>query len=96
MNLKEQIYSEILALNKKNISIISMKIYYLISKKLLEINTNDNFKHSENKIYNVSAICADNIECLLNGVVKDNLVLIDVNELTDIVYKFIITNLKYL
>ena len=96
MNLKEQIYSEILALNKKNISIISMKIYYLISKKLLEINTNDNFKHSENKIYNVSAICADNIECLLNSIVKNNLVLIDSEELTDIVYKFIIKNLKYL
>ena len=96
MKLREKIYNEILALNKDNISIISMKIFYLISDKLLEINTNDNFKHSQNKIYNVSAICADNIECLLNGVVKDNLVLIDVNELTDIVYKFIITNLKYL
>ena len=96
MKLKELIYNEILTLNKDNISIVSMKIFYLISEKLLEINTNDNFKHSKNKIYNVSAICADNIECLLNGVVKDNLVLIDVNELTDIVYKFVITNLKYL
>lgn len=96
MNLKEQIYSEILALNKKNISIISMKIYYLISKKLLEINTNDNFKHSENKIYNVSAICADNIECLLNSLVIDNSISIDANKLTDIVYKFIITNIKYI
>ena len=96
MKLKELIYNEIITLNKDNISIVSMKIFYLISEKLLEKNTNDKFKHSNNKIYNVSAICADNIECLLNSVVKNNLVLIDSNELTDIVYKFIITNLKYL
>ena len=96
MNLKERIYDEILALNKNNSSIISMKIYYLISKKLLEINTNDNFKHSENKIYNVSAICADNIECLLNGIIKDNGIEIDIEELSNIIYKFVITNIKYI
>ena len=73
-----------------------MRIFYLISEKLLEINTNDNFKHSQNKIYNVSSICADNIECLLNSIIKDNSISIDANKLTDIVYKFVITNLKYL
>ena len=96
MNLKARISDEILTLNKDNISIVSMRIYYLISEKLLEINTNEKFKHFDNKIYNVSSICADNIECLLNSVIKDNLVLIDSSELTNIVYKFIITNLKYL
>jgi len=96
MNLKAHISDEILTLNKDNISIVSMRIYYLISEKLLEINTNEKFKHSDNKIYNVSSICVNNIECLLNSVIKDNLVLIDLSELTNIVYKFIITNLKYL
>ena len=96
MNLKARISDEILTLNKDNISIVSMRIFYLISEKLLEINTNDNFKHSQNKIYNVSSICADNIECLLNSIIKDNSISIDANKLTYIVYKFVITNLKYL
>jgi len=97
MNLKALISDEILTLNNNNISIVSMKIFYLISEKLLEINTNEKFKHSDDKIYNVSAICTDNIECLLNSVIKDkDNLLIESDELTDIVYKFVITNLKYL
>ena len=44
MCLKKKIYDEILALNKDNISIISMRLYYIISEKLLEINT----KHDQN------------------------------------------------
>ena len=96
MNLKKKIYDEILALNKDNISIISMRLYYIISEKLLEINTNEKYKNFENKIYNVSSICADNIECLLNSIIKDNKIEMDTEELSNIIYKFIITNLKYI
>ena len=96
MCLKKKIYDEILSLNKDNISIISMKLYYIISEKLLKINMDEKYKHLENKIYNVSAICADNIECLLNGIIKDNGIEIDIEELSNIIYKFVITNIKYI
>ena len=96
MCLKKKIYDEILALNKDNISIISMRLYYIISEKLLEINTNVKYKHLENKIYNVSSICADNIECLLNSIIKENGIEIDSEKLSNIIYKFVITNIKYI
>ena len=56
----------------------------------------EKYKHSNNKIYNVSSICADNIECLLNSIIKDNKIEIDTEELSNIVYKFVITNIKYI
>ena len=54
MNLKEEIYNEILSLNKGNVSIISMKLFYIISKKLLDINLNEKYNRSEDKIYGIS------------------------------------------
>lgn len=94
MNMKEKISYEISLLNEHNISIISMKIYYIISEKLLEINLSEKYKHSDYKIYKISSLCSDNIENLLNNIKnKNNLTK---EELTDMIYKLIITNLKYI
>ena len=71
-----------------------MRIFYIISEKLLEINLNEKFKHSENKIYNISSLCSDNIENLLNNLKNKNNLSND--ELTNMIYKLIITNLKYI
>ena len=47
---------------------------------------------NENKIYNISSLCSDNIENLLNNLKnKSNL---SNDELTNMIYKLIITNLK--
>jgi hypothetical protein len=93
MNLKEEIYNEILSLNKDNVSIVSMKLFYIISKKILDINLNEKYNRSEDKIYGISSQCTDNIECLLNNHLINN---IKKEELTDLIYKIIITNLKYI
>ena len=93
MSLKDKISDEINAMNNENISIISMKIYYLISEKLLEINLSENYNHSEDKIYNISSVCTDNIECLLKSKKISHLSNYD---LTDLVYKLILTNIKYI
>tara|TARA_Y100000389_G_scaffold138376_1_gene136105 strand:+ start:6809 stop:7093 length:285 start_codon:yes stop_codon:yes gene_type:complete len=94
MSLKDKISDEIKSLTNDNISIISMRIFYIISEKLLEINLNEKFNHSENKIYNISSLCSDNIENVLNNLKNKNTLSND--ELTDMVYKLIITNLKYI
>ena len=49
-----------------------MRIFYIISEKLLEINLNEKFNHSENKIYNISSLCSDNIENVLNNLKNKN------------------------
>ena len=46
MSLKDKISDEIKSLTNDNISIISMRIFYIVSEKLLEINLNEKFKHS--------------------------------------------------
>jgi hypothetical protein len=94
MSLKDKISDEIKSLTNDNISIISMRIFYIISEKLLEINLNEKFNHSENKIYNISSLCSDNIENLLNNLKNKNTLSND--ELTNMIYKLIITNLKYI
>ena len=94
MSLKDKISDEIKSLTNDNISIISMRIFYIISEKLLEINLNEKFNHSENKIYNISSLCSDNIENVLNNLKNKNTLSND--ELTDMIYKLIITNLKYI
>ena len=94
MSLKDKISDEIKSLTNDNISIISMRIFYIVSEKLLEINLNEKFNHSENKIYNISSLCSDNIENVLNNLKNKNTLSND--ELTDMVYKLIITNLKYI
>jgi len=94
MTLKNKISDEIKSLTNDNISIISMRIFYIISEKLLEINLNEKFNHSENKIYNISSLCSDNIENVLNNLKNKNTLSND--ELTDMIYKLIITNLKYI
>ena len=94
MSLKDKISDEIKSLTNDNISIISMRIFYIVSEKLLEINLNEKFNHSENKIYNISSLCSDNIENLLNNLKNKNTLSND--ELTDMIYKLIITNLKYI
>jgi len=94
MSLKDKISDEIKSLTNDNISIITMKIFYIISEKLLEINLNEKFNHSENKIYNISSLCSDNIENLLNNLKNKNTLSND--ELTNMIYKLIITNLKYI
>jgi len=90
MNLKDKISNEVKNLNKKNISVISMRLFYIISDTLLEININKNFNHDKNKIYNISAICSDNIECILNKVHLSN------DEITNLIYSIIVTNIKYI
>lgn len=95
MDLKTQISAQLENITTENISVISMKLYYLISDKLLEINTNKKFSHSKNKIYTVSSLCADNIECMLKNILEQNINL-DIDKLTSIIYKFIITNIKYI
>ena len=72
MSLKDKISDEIKSLTNDNISIISMRIFYIISEKLLEINLNEKFNHSENKIYNISSLCSDNIENVLNNLKNKN------------------------
>ena len=72
MTLKNKISDEIKSLTNDNISIISMRIFYIISEKLLEINLNEKFNHSENKIYNISSLCSDNIENVLNNLKNKN------------------------
>ena len=72
MTLKDKILDEIKSLTNDNISIISMRIFYIISEKLLEINLNEKFNHSENKIYNISSLCSDNIENVLNNLKNKN------------------------
>ena len=94
MSLKDKISDEIKSLTNDNISIISMRIFYIISEKLLEINLNEKFKHSKDKIYNISSLCSDNIENLLNNLKNKNTLSND--ELTNMIYKLIITNLKYI
>ena len=94
MSLKDKISDEIKSLTNDNISIISMRIFYIVSEKLLEINLNEKFNHSENKIYNISSLCSDNIENLLNNLKNKNTLSND--ELTEMIYKLIITNLKYI
>lgn len=94
MSLKCKIMDEIKSLTDDNISIVSMKIYYIISDKLLEINNNENFNHTEDKIYKISALCTDNIEELLNSLKGKNTLSND--ELTNMIYKLIITNIKYI
>ena len=93
MSLKDKISDEINSMNNENISIISMKIYYLISEKLLEINLSKNYNHSEDKIYNISSVCTDNIECILKS---KNISHLSNDDLTDLVYKLILTNIKYI
>jgi hypothetical protein len=90
MNLKDKISNEVKNLNKNNISVISMRLFYIISDTLLEININNNFNHDKNKIYNISAICSDNIECILNKVHLSK------DEISDLIYSIIVTNIKYI
>ena len=93
MGLKDKISDEINSLNNENISIVSMKIYYLISEKLLEINLSENYNHSEDKIYNISSVCTDNIECILKS---KNIYHLSNDDLTNLVYKLILINIKYI
>lgn len=95
--LKEKIKKEIKLLfeKKQSISVTSMKLFYIISEIILEINTNSNFNHNENKIYNLSSQCVDNIECFLNNAFSFNNYYTE-EEITDIINKLIIVNIKYL
>ena len=97
MILKVKILEEIekIKTNKEDISIICMRIYYHISNYLLYINTNSNFKNDENKIYNISSICTDNIECFLKNT-KNILSIYTEEELAYMLCNIIITNIKYL
>lgn len=76
-------------LNKSRISIFSMKIYYHISNYLKEICNNK-------KIYNISALCSDNIECIINNLFElHQLLLLTDEEIYKLIHNIIITNVKY-
>ena len=78
-------------LSKNNISIFSMKIYYHISSYLKEIFNNDK------QIYNISSLCADNIECILNNLYElQQLLLLTDDEIYKLIHDIIITNIKYI
>lgn len=82
-------------LNKSRISIFSMKIYYHISNYLKEI-CNNKISHNINQIYNISALCADNIECIINNLFElYQLLLLTDEEIYKLIHNIIITNVKY-
>ena len=84
-------------LNKSKISIFSMKIYYHISNYLKEICYNNNqISYNSNQIYNISALCADNIECIINNLFQlHQLLLLTDEEIYKLIHNIIITNVKY-
>ena len=82
-------------LNKNRISIFSMKIFYYISNHLKEIYNHQIFCNI-NQIYNISALCADNIECILNNLYElQQLLLLTDEEIYKLIHNIIITNIKY-
>jgi hypothetical protein len=97
MTIYAKILTEIKILyeNKREVSVISMKIYYIILEHMLKINTNKGYNHDETKIYEISSLCADNIECILKNAINLNFYY-TIEEITDMIYKLIITNIKYL
>lgn len=107
-NLKDKILKDINEilfvkdLDKGKISIFSMKIFYHISEYFIIINNkikeeNNNKIDKEDKIYEISGLCSDNIECMINNL----FIMYQLNSLTDeeiykMIYNVILTNVKYL
>ena len=108
-NLKDKIIKDINGilldkdLDKGKISIFSMKIFYHISEDFININNKikENNKNNKidktDKIYEISGLCSDNIECMIRNLFIMN----QLNSLTDeeiykMIYNIILTNVKYL
>ena len=80
-------------IDKRKISIFSMKMFYFISEEF--INSNKSIKTE--KIYTISSLCADNIECMLNNLYEfHNLPNYTDDELYKLIYNIIIINIKYI
>ena len=102
-NLKDKIIKDINEilfdkdLDSGKISIFSMKMFYHISEDF--ININDKIKGDDNndKIYEISGLCSDNIECMIRNLfIMNQLNLLTDEEIYKMIYNVILTNVKYL
>ena len=86
-------------LDTGKISVFSMKMFYHISNDFININDKLMRENNDNtdKIYEISGLCSDNIECTIRNLFIMN----RINTFTDeeiykMIYNVILTNIKYL
>ena len=74
-----------------------MKMFYHISNDFIDINDKLRGDNNDDKIYEISGLCSDNIECTIRNLFIMN----RINTFTDeeiykMIYNVILTNIKYL
>ena len=84
-------------LDTGKISVFSMKMFYHISNDFIGINDKLRGDNNDDKIYEISGLCSDNIECTIRNLFIMN----RINTFTDeeiykMIYNVILTNIKYL
>jgi len=85
-------------LDTGRISVFSMKMFYHISDNFIDINDKLKGKNGNNdKIYEISGLCSDNIECLISNLfIMNSLNKFTDDEIYKMIYNVILTNIKYL
>lgn len=84
-------------LDTGKISVFSMKMFYHISNDFIGINDKLRGDNNDDKIYEISGLCSDNIECTIRNLFIMN----RINTFTDeeiykMIYNVILANIKYL
>lgn len=84
-------------LDTGKISVFSMKMFYHISNDFIGINDKLRGDNNDDKIYEISGLCSDNIECTIRNLFIMNRINTFTNEeIYKMIYNVILTNIKYL